>query len=171
MLILERHRHETIHDSCDFVCVYCLAFLFFNYTDMKFQFPLCCTKALSLRVILILTFVPIASATKLRLWLDSNQFVEGKPPTGRATAQFLSELHGKLYVFGGTKGSEYLNDMHVYHPESRTWVDVTSHLQGSVPSPRYGHAFISALNKLYLFGGRSSAGKLIVFVSFFTTLP
>ena len=54
---------------------------------------------------LLSSFGHVASAGKQRSWLNANTFVEGEAPAGRATAQFLTELHNKLYVFGGAKGS------------------------------------------------------------------
>ncbi len=95
---------------------------------------------------------------KLRSWLGPNMFVEGRAPAVRGIGQILAEDQEKVYVFGGTAGSTYLNDLHIYYSKSRTWADVSKHVQGMIPAPRYGHAFIAAMDKLYLFGGRSTSG-------------
>ena len=97
-------------------------------------------------------------AMKRRSWLSSGIFVEGQAPAGRATGQCLAELGGKIYIFGGTAGSSYRNDIQIFQPQSRTWVDLSNTVQGDIPSPRYAHAFISSNDKLFLFGGRSSTG-------------
>ena len=99
---------------------------------------------------------------KLRSWLGSSKFVEGQEPVGRAQAQTLAELNKKLYVFGGYAGSIYLNDLHYYQPRTRTWADLSNHVLGDIPSPRYGHAFISAIDQLFVFGGRSNAGRPVL---------
>ena len=85
-------------------------------------------------------------------------FVEGTQPAGRAVGQNLAGLRGKLYVFGGTSGAYYLNDLHVYNPQTRTWADLTKYILSNAPAPRYGHALTSANEKLVVFGGRSTAG-------------
>ncbi len=95
---------------------------------------------------------------KFRSWLGSDKFAGGTAPEGRESGQILTVLHGKLYVFGGSKGSGYLNDLHIFHLETRTWVDITLHAQGDRPSPRYGHSCAAANDQLYLFGGRSTSG-------------
>ncbi len=97
-------------------------------------------------------------SAKLRSWLQSDKFAEGVAPEGREGGQILTLLHGKLYVFGGNKGSGYLNDMHIFHLATRTWVDITTYTQGDRPSQRYGHGCAAAQDSLFLFGGRSTAG-------------
>ena len=36
---------------------------------------------------------------------------------------------------------------------TKTWSDLTNFAAGPRPSPRYGHGFASADNKLFVFGG------------------
>jgi hypothetical protein len=107
--------------------------------------------------ILVVTQFCVESS-KLRSWLGPGMFVEGQAPAGRGIAQFLAVHRENIYVFGGSAGAKYLNDLYIYHPPSRTWADVSNHVEGSKPSPRYGHAFIAATEKLFVFGGRSSSG-------------
>jgi hypothetical protein len=135
-----------------FVCAHFLG-TYGLYISVKMSARTC------MHLILTVVFAEMLDSAKLRAWLGSDRFVEGQNPAGRATGQIQAELRGKLYVFGGTKGSEYLNDLLIYHPRSRTWVDITDHVKGSTPSPRYGQAFISANDKIYLFGGRSGDGE------------
>ena len=107
----------------------------------------------------ILLSIPVyVESVKLRSWLGPGMFVEGQAPTGRGTGQILASYHENIYVFGGTAGSKYLNDLHIYHSRSRSWADISTHVEGTKPSPRYGHAFIAASKKLFVFGGRSSLG-------------
>ena len=100
----------------------------------------------------------LASGQKQRSWLGSSMFVQGQAPVGRATGQCLAELGGKLYVFGGSAGANYLNDLSVYQPQTRTWTVLSNYVLGDTPSQRYGQAFIAAADKLFVFGGRSATG-------------
>ncbi len=99
-----------------------------------------------------------AESVKLRSWLGSSKFVEGKAPEGRKGGQIMTLLHDKFFLFGGASASGSFNDLHIYHLSSRTWIDVTDYVQGVAPSPRQGHAFKSLSEKLYMFGGRSNLG-------------
>jgi N-acetylneuraminic acid mutarotase len=100
--------------------------------------------------------------TKLRSWLGSNKFVGGDPASKRANGQMVAELGGNLFVFGGTSGSSNLNDLHIYYPRTKTWVDVSAFVQGDTPSARMSFAFCAALDKLFLFGGRTTQSKPFV---------
>ena len=99
-----------------------------------------------------------SKAQKSQSWLASNTFVDGPAPQGRANAQVLASIGDNIYVFGGTTNSKYLNDLSIYFPSTRRWVDLTGIVEGLPPSPRYGHAFIASCGKLLLFGGRSATG-------------
>lgn len=109
-----------------------------------------------------LMFFGFVGGSKLRSWLGSGMFIEGPKPAGRAIGQNLAELRGKIYVFGGTAGSNYLNDLHVFQPQTRTWADLSTFVLGNPPAPRYGHAFISMNDKLVVFGGRSTDGNFLI---------
>ena len=126
---------------------------------MLFKYHGCGVLLLFLFYSTISLFIPICvESVKLRSWLGPGMFVEGPAPAGRGTGQILAVHHENIFVFGGTAGSKYLNDLHIYNSRSRTWADVTKHVDGTKPSPRYGHAFIAASEKLFVFGGRSSLG-------------
>ena len=101
-------------------------------------------------------------SVKLRSWLGSNQFVEGNSPEGRESGQIMTVIRDKLYIFLGTKGAGYLNDLHTFHFISRTWIDITQSVQGPPPSPRYGHSCASVGDRFYVFGGRSSTGGFAI---------
>lgn len=59
-------------------------------------------------------------------------------------------------VFGGTDGSQFFNDVHVYHFPTATWSQPTT--KGSGPSPRANHAATVVGYKLYVFGGNDAGG-------------
>ena len=113
------------------------------------------TATIAFYLAVLLSFV---DGVKLRSWLGSSMYVEGDTPVGRSVGQNVAELHGKIYVFGGTTGSSYLNDLHFFLPQRRTWTDLSSYVLGEQPSPRYAHALGAAQNKLFVFGGRSTTG-------------
>jgi N-acetylneuraminic acid mutarotase len=51
-----------------------------------------------------------------------------------------------------------LNDLHVFDPVAEAWTDLSAAISGSPPSPRWGHGFTSAGDKLYVFGGWDDQG-------------
>jgi hypothetical protein len=56
----------------------------------------------------------------------------------------------------------FFKDMHVYNTDIREWKDLTSDIRGSIPAAR-SHFGISSVGEfLYLFGGWSAAGKLLL---------
>ena len=46
-----------------------------------------------------------------------------------------------------------LGDLHVYDLVTAAWTDLTSLVNGDVPTPRYSQGFTSIGEKIYLFGG------------------
>ncbi len=54
----------------------------------------------------------------------------------------------------------FLNDLFEFDLATGQWADITSHIQGMPPSPRYDHTFASALGNLYLFGGLNEQGLI-----------
>ena len=46
-----------------------------------------------------------------------------------------------------------MNDFYMLDPSTNTWSDLTNNISGQRPSPRSGHGFASANNKLFIFGG------------------
>jgi hypothetical protein len=77
-------------------------------------------------------------------------------PSKRRNFGFASCL-GKLFVFGGfyNFGGDlgYLNDIHMFDPESLEWLDFSEKLSGKIPQIRENPGFVSSGDKMYLFGG------------------
>lgn len=59
----------------------------------------------------------------------------------------------KIYIFGGTDGTNYYNDLFVIDTETNSWVREKT--QGPKPAPRYGHSCVLYNNSLFVFGGGS----------------
>ena len=53
------------------------------------------------KVVIILIFMSIASAAKLRSWLGPASFIEGDLPTARYAHGFVTTEGGKIFVFAG----------------------------------------------------------------------
>jgi len=89
-------------------------------------------------------------------WTKKNFSVQ---PSSRAyfSVCFSSETK-RVYLFGGTNGIEYFNDLWYYDVENDSWVYV---LVGSSPSARKGHqiAFNPKNKKILLFGGYGETGR------------
>ncbi|KAG0133099.1 hypothetical protein HOY82DRAFT_605170 [Tuber indicum] len=63
----------------------------------------------------------------------------------------------KLYLFGGTNGLAWFNDVWSYDPRSNSWSQLDC--IGYIPSPREGHAAALVGDVMYIFGGRTSEGE------------
>ncbi|CAG9318074.1 unnamed protein product [Blepharisma stoltei] len=70
----------------------------------------------------------------------------------------LCVLGGLFYLFGGTDGTNYLNDLWVYNPEGKSWESINS--EGATPTSRSGHAADSEGNIMVIFGGEGTTGYL-----------
>ncbi|TMW56305.1 hypothetical protein Poli38472_008953 [Pythium oligandrum] len=71
------------------------------------------------------------------------------PPPGYG--QSLCAINNKLYLFGGTSGHLYVNDLYVFDEATRTWKK--EEMNGRRPSPRYKHQVAVIDNKMYVIGG------------------
>lgn len=56
-----------------------------------------------------------------------------------------------MYIFGGTNGKTYYNDLHILDLENNSWIKAES--SGPAPSPREGHAAILVGSNLVIHGG------------------
>ncbi|XP_066925665.1 kelch domain-containing protein 10-like isoform X2 [Clytia hemisphaerica] len=65
---------------------------------------------------------------------------------------------GKLYVFAGTLGLEFENDLHSFCLHNMFWTahNFCSIHRDTIPEPRYRHASISKDNRFYVLGGATS---------------
>ena len=58
---------------------------------------------------------------------------------------------GDMYVFGGMKLNDPVNNLLVYHSQTGEWTEIQP--LNTPPSPRYGHTMVFYENALYVFGG------------------
>jgi len=65
---------------------------------------------------------------------------------------------GKLYVFGGTLGLEFENDLHSFCMKDLYWTQYNfcSTHRPYIPEPRYRHGVFSKDNRFYVLGGATS---------------
>ena len=52
-----------------------------------------------------------------------------------------------------------LGDLYLFDPSKESWTNLSDAL-GSKPSPRHGHGFTPAYNKLYVHGGATESGVI-----------
>jgi hypothetical protein len=58
----------------------------------------------------------------------------------------------EVYIFGGTTGQEFFDDLHCFDAQSVTWRKVESK-GSSAPASRYRHAALSTHSTMYIIGG------------------
>ncbi|KAL1865070.1 Negative regulator of mitotic exit [Paecilomyces lecythidis] len=85
---------------------------------------------------------------------------EGGPPPGQIpparTNHTVVSFNDKLYLFGGTNGVQWFNDVWSYDPRSNLWTQMDC--IGFIPSAREGHAAALVNDVMYVFGGRNDEG-------------
>ncbi|KAL1971051.1 hypothetical protein VTN77DRAFT_2 [Rasamsonia byssochlamydoides] len=85
---------------------------------------------------------------------------EGGPPVGQVPAartnHTIVSFNDKLYLFGGTNGVQWFNDVWSYDPRTNSWTQLDC--TGFIPSPREGHAAALVGDVMYIFGGRTDEG-------------
>ncbi|KAL4808880.1 hypothetical protein BDV18DRAFT_133384 [Aspergillus unguis] len=85
---------------------------------------------------------------------------EGGPPPGQIpparTNHTIVSYNDKLYLFGGTNGLQWFNDVWSYDPRSNSWTQLDC--VGFIPTPREGHASALVNDVMYVFGGRTDEG-------------
>ncbi|CEG43782.1 Kelch repeat-containing proteins [Plasmopara halstedii] len=75
---------------------------------------------------------------------------EGKqPPPGYG--QSMCAINNRLYLFGGTSGHVYVNDLYVFDEVTKIWRKEETN--GNRPSPRYKHQVAIVGNRMYVVGG------------------
>ncbi|KAJ0122915.1 kelch domain-containing protein [Diaporthe amygdali] len=84
----------------------------------------------------------------------------GGPPPGKIpparTNHTMVTFNDKMYLFGGTNGFQWFNDVWVYDPATNTWSQLDC--IGYIPVPREGHAAALVDDVMYIFGGRTEEG-------------
>ncbi|PBP24417.1 kelch domain-containing protein [Diplocarpon rosae] len=85
---------------------------------------------------------------------------EGGPPQAQVplarTNHSVVTYNEKLYLFGGTNGFQWFNDVWCYDPIPNTWAALDC--IGYIPAPREGHAAAIVDDVMYIFGGRTEEG-------------
>ncbi|KAL8715662.1 MAG: hypothetical protein Q9225_006338 [Loekoesia sp. 1 TL-2023] len=85
---------------------------------------------------------------------------DGGPPEGQIpparTNHTTITWNEKLYLFGGTNGTQWFNDVWSYDPRQLTWTQLDC--IGYIPSPREGHSAALVNDVMYIFGGRTETG-------------
>ncbi|CAI4211031.1 unnamed protein product [Parascedosporium putredinis] len=72
------------------------------------------------------------------------------------TNHSVVNYNDKLYLFGGTNGYQWFNDVWSYDPSSNAWSQLDC--IGYIPVPREGHAAAIVDDVMYIFGGRTEDG-------------
>lgn len=85
---------------------------------------------------------------------------DGGPPAGQIpparTNHSVVMFNEKLYLFGGTDGRQWFNDVWCYDPVPNAWNQLDC--IGYIPAPREGHAAALVDDVMYIFGGRTDQG-------------
>ncbi|KAL8683432.1 MAG: hypothetical protein Q9186_000585 [Xanthomendoza sp. 1 TL-2023] len=80
---------------------------------------------------------------------------EGQIPPARTNHSIVS-WNEKLYLFGGTNGTQWFNDVWSYDPRQVAWTQLDC--IGYIPAPREGHSAALVNDVMYIFGGRTEDG-------------
>ncbi|KAK8138310.1 kelch-domain-containing protein [Apiospora sp. TS-2023a] len=80
---------------------------------------------------------------------------KGKVPPARTNHSMVT-YNDKLYLFGGTNGFQWFNDVWCYDPAVNQWTQLDC--IGYIPVPREGHAAALVDDVMYVFGGRTEEG-------------
>ncbi|KAI0506170.1 hypothetical protein F5B22DRAFT_475654 [Xylaria bambusicola] len=79
----------------------------------------------------------------------------GKVPPARTNHSMIT-YNDKMYLFGGTNGFQWFNDVWCYDPPTNKWSQLDC--IGYIPSPREGHSAALIEDVMYIFGGRTEEG-------------
>lgn len=80
----------------------------------------------------------------------SQPAIKGTPPTPR-DSHTCSVVGHRLFVFGGTDGTNPLKDLHILDTSLQTWDSPI--IRGEGPEAREGHSAAVVGKRLYIFGG------------------
>ncbi|KAJ5888439.1 hypothetical protein N7495_008480 [Penicillium taxi] len=98
-------------------------------------------------------------ANKWELLIQNSH--EGGPPEGQIpparTNHTIVGYNDKLFLFGGTNGVRWFNDVWCFDPRLNTWSEIDC--VGFIPTPREGHASALVNDVMYVFGGRTDEGQ------------
>ncbi|KAL8838292.1 MAG: hypothetical protein Q9170_002189 [Blastenia crenularia] len=86
--------------------------------------------------------------------------LDGGPPEGQIpparTNHSTITWNDKLYLFGGTNGTQWFNDVWAYDARQLTWTQLDC--IGYIPTQREGHSAALVNDVMYIFGGRTEDG-------------
>ncbi|KAF1838492.1 cell polarity protein-like protein [Decorospora gaudefroyi] len=80
---------------------------------------------------------------------------QGRSPPARTNHSVVT-WNDKLYLFGGTDGITWFNDVWTYEPRSNAWTELDC--IGYIPVAREGHSAALVNDTMYIFGGRTQEG-------------
>ncbi|KAF2703929.1 hypothetical protein K504DRAFT_451147 [Pleomassaria siparia CBS 279.74] len=80
---------------------------------------------------------------------------QGRAPPARTNHSIVT-WNDKLYLFGGTDGVLWFNDVWTYDPRSNSWSELDC--IGYIPVAREGHSATLVNDTMYIFGGRTQEG-------------
>ncbi|CAM1502107.1 Fc.00g040910.m01.CDS01 [Cosmosporella sp. VM-42] len=81
--------------------------------------------------------------------------VSPKIPAARTNHTMIT-YNDKMYLFGGTNGFQWFNDVWCYDPVTNKWAQLDC--IGYIPASREGHAAALVDDVMYVFGGRTEEG-------------
>ncbi|RCI16759.1 hypothetical protein L249_2944 [Ophiocordyceps polyrhachis-furcata BCC 54312] len=79
-----------------------------------------------------------------------------KVPAPRTNHSMVT-FNDRMYLFGGTNGFQWFNDVWCYDPSVSSWAQLDC--IGYIPAPREGHAAALVDDVMYVFGGRTEEGS------------
>ncbi|KAJ8105304.1 hypothetical protein OPT61_g10260 [Boeremia exigua] len=79
----------------------------------------------------------------------------GRSPPARTNHSVVT-WQDRLYLFGGTDGVTWFNDVWTYDPRSNSWTELDC--IGYIPVAREGHSAALVNDTMYIFGGRTQEG-------------
>ncbi|KAF2192504.1 hypothetical protein K469DRAFT_735480 [Zopfia rhizophila CBS 207.26] len=80
---------------------------------------------------------------------------QARSPPARTNHSIVT-WNDKLYLFGGTDGVNWFNDVWTYEPRSNAWTELDC--IGYIPVAREGHSAALVNDTMYIFGGRTQEG-------------
>ncbi|KAH6620168.1 hypothetical protein C7974DRAFT_363547 [Boeremia exigua] len=80
---------------------------------------------------------------------------QGRSPPARTNHSVVT-WQDKLYLFGGTDGVVWFNDVWTYDPRTNSWTELDC--IGYIPVSREGHSAALVNDTMYIFGGRTQEG-------------
>ncbi|KAJ4340118.1 Negative regulator of mitotic exit [Didymella glomerata] len=101
-----------------------------------------------------------SSASRWEVLLPNTKDQVAPNPQSRAppprTNHSIVTWQDRLYLFGGTDGVTWFNDVWTYEPRSNAWTELDC--IGYIPVAREGHSAALVNDTMYVFGGRTQEG-------------